>query len=79
MAGADDTAYTIKDLVLRVEGKVDQLIEAMATKATSAEVDNLKTRVTILETQSKTTQFILFRAAPAALGIGASIAAFLSR
>lgn len=77
--GADETAYTVKDLILRLDGKVDAIIEALAGKATGAEVEDLKTRVTVLETQSKTTQFILFKAIPSALAVAGALVAFFAR
>lgn len=76
---ADDTAYSVKELILRLDGKVDRLFEALAEKGNGADVEDLKTRVTVLETQSRTTQFILFKAFPAALGLGATAVALITR
>lgn len=77
--GAEDTAYTVKDLVLRVDVKLDRLIEAIAGKASAEAVDALETRVTVLETQSKTTQFILTRVVPAAAAAAGVVATLLAR
>lgn len=43
--------YTVKELLARLDAKIDGMIEMLATKAEQAELNSLSTRVANLETE----------------------------
>lgn len=88
MAGADDNnpvvSYTVKDLINRVEAKVDLILDRLDGKADKTVVVAIEERLYAVETQcavtaavSRNTRWILVGAFPAVLGAAVAIQSFI--
>lgn len=77
--------YTVKELLARLDAKIDGLIEMLATKAEQAELNSLSSRVAHLETEQAEILAIavykrwLIGLSVSVLGVGVALIAFLLR
>lgn len=77
--------YTVKELLARLDNKIDGLIEMLATKAEQAELNSLTQRVSHLETEQAEILAIavykrwLIGLSVSVLGVGVALVALLVR